>query len=363
MTGQEKQSQPEISEMQTEIIKRLEQTVASSSERIRKILANIPLSLVIASNKGVIEAVNERALASLDYKVEDLVERKLGFLFEEAEAILSEDKSKLETFAKRRGGERFPCEIYPSLVTMGSDSKVFVHFLDITERYRLNELRRQFLEMVSHDLRNPIISLTGFVEMLEEGAYGQLSDRGQAASQRARSTADYLLRAVNDLLDAEKLEHGEDDLQRSLVDLKHLLVGIVEEWRSKAGESGVEIELDCEAISLDLDANRVSQVLTNLIANAVHHSSAGDRISIAARIENGLCIVTVADQGPGIPENLLEKIFERYFQGPRQSGDRRGFGLGLTIARQICEQHGGVLTAANNPEGGAVFTAEFPVVT
>lgn len=93
MTGQEKQSQPEISEMQTEIIERLEQTVASSSERIRKILANIPLSLVIANNKGVIEAVNERALASLDYKVQDLVERELGFLFEDAGAILVEDRS------------------------------------------------------------------------------------------------------------------------------------------------------------------------------------------------------------------------------------------------------------------------------
>ncbi|MCB9467127.1 MAG: HAMP domain-containing histidine kinase [Candidatus Obscuribacterales bacterium] len=363
MTGQEKQSQPEISEMQTEIIERLEQTVASSSERIRKILANIPLSLVIANNKGVIEAVNERALASLDYKVQDLVERELGFLFEDAGAILVEDQTKLESFAKRRGGEHFPCEIYPSLVTMGSESKVFVHFQDITERHRLNELRRQFLEMVSHDLRNPIISLTGFVEMLEEGAYGQLSERGQAASQRARSTADYLLRAVNDLLDAEKLEHGEEDLHRSSVDLKKLLVGIVEEWRSKAGESGVEIELDCEANSLDLDANRVCQVFTNLIANAIEYSSAGGRISIAARVENGLCMVTVADQGPGIPEHLLEKIFERYYQGPRKSGDRRGFGLGLTIAGHICEQHGGVLTAANRQEGGAIFRAEFPVVT
>jgi signal transduction histidine kinase len=226
--------------------------------------------------------------------------------------------------------------------------------------------QRDFVANVSHDLKTPLTSIQGYAQAILDGA----SDAPDAA-QVIYDEAGRMHRMVLDLLDLARMDAGTLGFEWAPVDLGGLLRGVVQKHTLQVQRGLVELRLDMpgengdEPLVLVGDADRLAQVFANLVDNAVKFTPAHGQVQIAARLVEGWAEVAIADNGPGIPAGELERIFERFYQvdKARPGGERRGVGLGLAIAREIVEAHGGTIQASNRSavESGCIFTVRLPL--
>jgi two-component system OmpR family sensor kinase len=228
------------------------------------------------------------------------------------------------------------------------------------------QVQRDFLANVSHDLRTPLTSIQGFSQAIAEGVASD-PESAQRAAQIIHDEAARLHRMVESLLDLARIEAGELNVLRSAITPSDLLHGIGESISVKMRDKGLHFKQD---IPPDLpriagDGDRLAQVFTNLLDNAVEHTPAGGMITLDAHtVQNGIT-VTVQDTGEGIPADDLPRIFERFYQvdKSRRNDRRSGMGLGLTIVRQIIEAHGGTIQVASQVGQGSLFTVWLPLPT
>lgn len=233
------------------------------------------------------------------------------------------------------------------------------------ELERLNELKNRFLGMAAHDLRNPLTVILTASDFLLSDTAAQLSpEKRTEFLQRIRSNGEFMVRLIDDLLDVAQIESGEFSLRLQTVDLEALLAANVEQNRLLAGAKGIEISLNQNGgiPRLNVDPERIERVLNNLIGNAVKFSPVGAVVSVSARTENGSVVVSVADNGPGIPAEELDRLFKPFQRGRASSTCReRGTGLGLSISRKIVEAHRGRIWVESQPGKGSVFSFALPV--
>lgn len=217
--------------------------------------------------------------------------------------------------------------------------------------------RTRLVSDLSHELRTPITALDGFLEGLEDGVFQP--DTETLAAMRTEMHR--LERLASDLGSLSRAAEEAFDLDLAPADLGPIVEASARALTGAATSSGVSVDIDLAGpLSVRADADRMGQVLTNLIRNAIQHTPIGGRVAVAGRVEGAAVVVTVADTGPGIPAADLERVFERFVR--LGSGDGSGgAGVGLTIARGIVTAHGGTLTAANQARGGAEFTVSLPL--
>jgi len=224
------------------------------------------------------------------------------------------------------------------------------------------ESRRAMTADIAHELRTPLAVQRANLEALQDGIYPLSAENLQPALEQNRM----LTRLVDDLRTLALADAGQLTLERAATDLPGLVAGIVERFQSKAKGQDVHLVLEPAQVHLpllDLDAIRVEQVLTNLLSNGLRYTPPGGTIHIAMQSMGPEVEVAVHDSGSGIPEDALPFVFERFYRVDKaRARAEGGSGLGLTIARQLARAHGGELSAANHPEGGAVFTLRLPVV-
>jgi signal transduction histidine kinase len=226
------------------------------------------------------------------------------------------------------------------------------------ELRRLSALRADFVSLVSHELRSPMAAVIGAARTLQ-GRWRELTP-GQRESFLGLigDETSRLARLIDDVLDTSRIEAGTFSFTFSDVDLGELLRDVV----AAAGLAQDEVQLTTDVGTLPRvrgDRERLRQVIQNLVDNAVKYSSAGGRVHVSASTEDGHVLVDVADEGPGIPREDRELIFEKF--GRSGSGTTKpGTGLGLFIARSIAEAHGGTLDVESAPERGSVFRLELP---
>jgi signal transduction histidine kinase len=227
------------------------------------------------------------------------------------------------------------------------------------ELARLEESRRDLVANVSHELKTPIAAIRAHLENLLDGV--EQPDRDTLGVMLAQ--AERLGRLVEQLLDLSKLESGEVPLQRADVPLEPLVRQVVSEIEvASAGKDvRIEHEIPQDLPMLDADAERVHQVLFNLVDNAVRFVPAGGEVTIAAQRHNGSVEISVADNGVGITREHLPRLFERFYRADtaRARGDG-GTGIGLAIARSVVEAHGGTIRAESEPGIGSVFSFDLP---
>jgi signal transduction histidine kinase len=220
---------------------------------------------------------------------------------------------------------------------------------------------RDFVANVSHELKTPLTSIQGYAQALLDGA---TKDPAQAAGV-IHDEAQRLSRLVEDLLDLAKLDTGQAALDRQPVDLPAVLAAVVERLSLKARERGVRVENQANSLpTLVGDGDRLAQVFTNLIDNALTHSPSGAVVGLSSEHTAGWVAIHVDDQGPGIPSEELSRIFERFYQldKARSRTGHRGAGLGLAISREIVQAHGGTLNATSEPGRGSRFSVWLPIV-
>jgi signal transduction histidine kinase len=226
------------------------------------------------------------------------------------------------------------------------------------------QVQREFLANVSHELKTPLTSIQGFAQAMIDGAV----DEGEEHDHAVRvifEESDRLRRLVEDLLDLARLDGGQIEFDRHPVDLTILLQSIVDRLSLKASENRVELQSQLGGLAPMIgDGDRLAQVFTNLLDNAIKHTPEGGTVKLHGEVEAGWVSVHVDDSGRGIPEEDLSRIFERFYQvdKARRGGSDRGVGLGLAISRQIVEAHGGRLVAQSSMGKGSRFTVQMPIV-
>lgn len=347
----------ELVRQRDETIDRLQRLLQTHTKRMREVVTKLPLGVIVVSDQQKIEAVNPLIEDLFLYEREELLGQRVSFLFPEMTVLEIVPKS-VQVVAKRKGGETFPVEIF----TTEQERSIFVHVLDITERQRLENLRQDFVAMVSHDLRTPLTSIRAFLTMVDEGVYGEINKQGHNAVERAQSSADLLISLVVDLLDAQKIESGDFE-----PDFQETTTGMVVDraiFASQGSAKSADVELEKDVVNdvFWADEDRIVQVLVNLIGNAIKFSPAKGSIKVTAGLEGAGVVFRVKDQGPGIPKHLQAAVFERYRQlAQPKDTKKRGVGLGLSICKKLVEKHKGTIWVESVEGKGSSFCISIPL--
>jgi len=216
---------------------------------------------------------------------------------------------------------------------------------DLDSQRRLDQIKTAFVSDVSHELRTPLTSIIGSLGLLRGGAVGELPDQGSRVLEIAERNAQLLLQLINDLLDMAKLEAGEVEYDFRPLDLKTVIAEAVENLTSYGEGRGIALAYEPEGPAVvQADTRRITQVINNLVSNAVKFSPDGGKVVIRLSTANGRAQVSVIDHGEGIPEAIRPRIFQKFVQGKTAAKAKiAGSGLGLSIAKVIVEGHGGAI--------------------
>ena len=223
------------------------------------------------------------------------------------------------------------------------------------------QTQRDFVANVSHELKTPLTSIQGFSQAILDGVSAE-PQAVQRAATVINDEATRMHRLVEGLLDLARLDTGQVALQRGPTNLTAVLTSVAEKLSLRASEKQIAFRTQIDPLpSMVADADRLAQVFTNLLDNALKHTPAGGTVTLTAQLSGGAAVVSVTDTGSGIPAEDLPRIFERFYRIDKSRAAGRGYGLGLAITKEIIQAHGGTITAESVVGLGAKFTVKLPL--
>ncbi|MFB2939444.1 PAS domain-containing protein [Aerosakkonemataceae cyanobacterium BLCC-F154] len=239
--------------------------------------------------------------------------------------------------------------------------------MDITEQHKLECLKREFVSIVSHELRTPLTSMQVALSLLDQQLVDPTSEDGKGMIHVAAEGVDRLVRLVNDILDLERLDSGKVNIEKQVCCPANLIQYAIDQMKDLANKSNIKFQLSVQSCPIPADPDRLIQVLTNLLSNAIRFSPVHSTIQIHVETfqETSAKFIKfmVKDSGRGIPSDRLESIFERFQQvDASDSRQKGGSGLGLAICRSIIGQHGGRIWAESTLGKGSSFYFTLPIL-
>ncbi|MEO5897408.1 MAG: ATP-binding protein [Vicinamibacterales bacterium] len=341
--------------------------VTSDRARMEAILGGMIEGVVVVNEYGRLQLVNDAARRML--KLGDVTDDRHYLEIVRHPTIAAQLGYALD--GERREGRELTIPQAPGAVFVARSSPIagtsrgaVLVLHDITDLRRADQIRRDFVANVSHELRTPLTSVRGYVEALLDGVDDPVQVRGFLETV-ARHTH-RMERLVRDLLRLARLDAGQELLERVACEVGALVTGVETDLHAPLTERHQRIVRDFAdaARVVSGDPAKLHDVFRNLLENAVNYSPDGAAITVTSRRRGDRIIVTVADQGPGIPDADLPRVFERFYRVDKaRARDRRdpgGTGLGLAIVKHLVELQGGTVAAANRPQGGAIMTLELP---
>lgn len=355
-----------------EALRAAQQALSEREARMRALVETAPDGIVTIRSDGTIESVNAVLENLCGVPASDLIgidiERIIpsflldGRISDLASGQRSPFGAGRELYAVRQDGSHVPVEVSTSTVSLGHEDVYTGIVRDITERKEVEERVKDFYSMVSHELRTPLASIRTALGLMESFS-DELTDKTRPVVRIAATEADRLMRLINDILDMRKIESGKLELALDAFDASKLVNKAIEGIHSLAQESKVTIKNEAKQ-SLDVycDGDRILQVLSNILANAIKYSPSPGSVIVACEKSGSSCKISVRDYGPGVAKNQAHKLFGRFEQLRSKDGkNRAGSGLGLAIAKAIVEQHGGEIGVELPNGGGSIFWFSLPL--
>lgn len=232
---------------------------------------------------------------------------------------------------------------------------------DISQRKQLERMKQEFVAIVSHDLRSPLTSINMRLGTLAGGMHGDLPEAALRIISTIEGSVARLIGLINDLLDVEKLESGAWDMRFEEKSILHTIEIAADSLLALADKKRVEVDLPCTDEKVSADHERLTQVISNLVSNAIKFSPEGGRVIVSHEIADGWLVVRVSDNGPGILEEERTLVFDRFRQSKRDRDKKTGSGLGLAICAAIIKEHGGTIGVDSNNGNGSTFWFRIPL--
>ncbi|MFN0147121.1 MAG: ATP-binding protein [Dehalococcoidia bacterium] len=293
-----------------------------------------------AVGRPLIEAVR-------DYELDALVRR--------ATAPGAQPETAVVTF----GAHRLPLRAAAMRIAEGRGWDMLLVLTDLSEVTRLDQVRRDFIGNVSHELRTPLAGIRALAETIESGNVDPGPQTTEFAS-RIIAQVDRLTILVTELLDLSRIESGAMPLDPQPTDLAVLVAESASLLQTRLEKGGITVSAPpAPGPIAEIDRSSLQRAMNNLLDNAIKFSPAGATIHVAASDEGELAVISVRDEGPGIPAHELPRVFERFYKGDASRASS-GVGLGLAIVKHVVRAHGGTVEATAEPSGGATFTMRVP---
>jgi len=357
-------------------LKRAANLVSAAEKRVRTLVTAMPIGIFVTDEAGVVAAANPKSVILFRSSAESMLGRNIReFFLSAAEnsarefftSAIKETAKPIELMALRAAGDKFACELQVCPFSTAGAVQFLVVVDDVSERHELERMKKEFVAMVSHDLRTPLSSIQTFLTLIGDGVYDK---RLAQLKQRAISMGDETIRLItmiNSLLDLDKLEEGRLEMFFDIVPCSTIVERSIQSIRTLAENRGLTIQVSLPAVEANAlaDSDYIVQVLINLLSNALKFSPSGGQVTLVVETE-GVDRVKfqVVDQGPGIPEEFRSRLFNRFEQATADDARvRGGSGLGLSIAKSIVEQHGGSIGVDSLPGRGSSFWFVIPRIT
>ncbi len=358
---------------------------AAGEKKLRSITSALGEGIIVQDLEGGISFVNPEAERLLGWDEHEITGSSLCDVLKHRDMenkLVPEDRTAAylsfttgdthraeKEYFTRKDGSVFPVSYVSSpIVEEGKINGVVLAFQDITARRNLERQSRDFLAMVSHDLKSPVAIIQGYTELLAKEKSGILDADSLSMVDSIRKSCEKLLSLLNDFLTISSSEAGALTLQQAPEDITSLVRETCFNLFPFAEKKGLVI---CTTLQEDIpraiiDKMKLQRAISNLLSNAINYTPSGGSINVGACTssvgDEKFIVLSVADTGPGIKEDESEKIFEKYYRSRHNSGVK-GTGLGLAIVRAVAKAHGGSATVENSTPGGATFKITIPLKT
>ncbi|SOB79454.1 PAS domain S-box-containing protein [Sphingomonas guangdongensis] len=346
-----------------------------SAERNATILNSTVDAILILNPSGTVEIMNAAATHMLGYASDELERRDIATILDIApgegsfhKRVGLHDGQLAQSFLPdrrviHRDGHDVAVDVAMGLMSLPSGDHLVVSLRDISERKRVERVKDDLMSTVSHELRTPLTSIVGALGLLRSGSAGTLPTSAGRLVEIAENNSRRLIRLINDMLDIDRIETGTLRMLREPIDLRLTIEQAGLGSQGLAGTRAIRVasHLPDQPVMVMGDADRLLQVMTNLMSNAIRAAPPGSKVDLFVENDDRDCaVVTVADRGPGVPAGFRDRIFGR-FERAEQSDGTVGTGLGLAISREIVTRHDGRIWFEDRPGGGTCFRFTIPL--
>ncbi|WP_369901598.1 cell wall metabolism sensor histidine kinase WalK [Bacillus manliponensis] len=350
--------------------KKLQQARSSTESERRKlssVLSHMTDGVIATDRNGDIILLNDPAEKMLNVSRETALDQSvlevlgiqeeftLDNLYEEPDSVLLDFSTRTEPYILRASFSVIQKET-------GKANGLIAVLYDVTEQERIDRERREFVANVSHELRTPLTTMRSYLEALTEGAWQDQNIAPQFLSVTQDET-ERMIRLVNALLQLSKLDSTEHRLMKEWVDFTEFFNNIIDRFEmSKEQNVFFKRSFSKKSRFIEMDEDKITQVLYNIISNALKYSPEGGTVTYRLRDREDMLEISISDQGMGIPKENVEKIFERFYRVDKaRSRQLGGTGLGLAIAKEMIEAHGGSVWAKSEEGKGTTIYFTLPM--
>ena len=331
-------------------LERSNQMLQVSKEGFHNIVAKSADGILVVNKDGIICFVNPAAESLFNRKKEEIMGELFGF------PVVAGDTMEIDLV--RKDEKAGIGELRVVETEWKGENAYLASIRDITERKEVDKLKDEFISTVSHELRTPLTSIKNSVDLILKRKTGEISDAQEKFLLMAERNIKSLSTLIEDLLNLSKIESGKMELHERFVNMTELIKNIVSEFEylTQKKEISLKYEFSHEEIEVFIDADKIRQVLVNLISNALKFTPRGGWIKVVCKDKGKEVLICVQDSGVGIAKKNIPKLFDRFTQFGRKNGSgAKGTGLGLAISKGIVELHKGRIWAESKLNKGSKF--------
>lgn len=365
----------QLAESFNQLAERIEETqeaMEAERNRLDSVLTHMTDGVVATDRRGKVITINEMALSLLSLKQEDAIGQSILTLFQLDEEYSL--RSLLENTKEMLIERPSPVPHFQDLILRVDFSMIrresgFISGLvavlhDVTEQEKTEQERRDFVSNVSHELRTPLTSMRSYLEALEDGAWKD-PEIAPHFLQVTLEETDRMIRMINDLLNLSKMDSGNAQMQMELVNFNNLVNFVLDRFdmmvTSQNKDYQIKREFTKRDLWLEIDTDRLIQVIDNIMNNAIKYSPDGGTVTVRLIETHNHIILSITDEGIGIPRKDLNKIFDRFYRVDKaRARQQGGTGLGLAISREVLKAHGGSIWVESRENQGSTFYVSLP---